>query len=168
MTVMFAYALYKQGFAKEGYEVINSINKLALDTQKSKIYPCLPEYFNAEGRGMYSYLTGSASWFMLTLLTQGFGIRGEYGDFLIEPKLVTAQFKIKNTIGIVSNFADRRIEVKFMNPAKKNFGSYSISRIIFNGKIIAENLKQARFLITRRNFLSLSRDNINLIEVNLD
>jgi cellobiose phosphorylase len=168
MSIMFAYALYKQGFAKEGYEVISSINKMALDTQKSKIYPCIPEYFNAEGRGMYSYLTGSASWLILTLLTQGFGIRGEYGDFVIEPKLVAGQFKNKNTIGIVSSFADKRIEIRFINPAKKNFGNYSISRISFNEKIIAENLRQPRFLISRRNFLSLRRDNINLIKVFLD
>jgi len=168
MTVMFAYALYKQGFAKEGYQVISSIYKMALQTQRSKIYPCLPEYFNSEGRGMYSYLTGSASWFILTLLTKSFGIRGEYGDFVIEPKLLAEQFKNKNTISIVSSFADKRIEVKFVNPAKKNFGSYSISRISFNGKIIAENLRQPRLLISRRNFLSLCRDNTNLIEVFLD
>ncbi|MEI6631786.1 MAG: cellobiose phosphorylase, partial [bacterium] len=50
MCVMFTYALYKQGPVKEGYEVINSIYKMALDTPNSKIYPCLPEYFNAQGR----------------------------------------------------------------------------------------------------------------------
>jgi len=165
MTVMFAYALYKQGFAHEGYEVLNSIYRMALDTQKSKIYPCLPEYFNAEGRGMYSYLTGSASWFMLTLLTQGFGIRGEYGDFIIEPKLVAEQFKNKKAIAIVSRFADKQIEIKFVNPAKKNFGRYLISKVNFNGKIIAENIKTPRFNLSRNRFLSLCNNNINTIEI---
>ena len=98
MSVMFAYALYKQGFVNAALEVISSIYKMASDTHKSRIYPCLPEYFNAEGRGMYSYLTGSASWFILTLLTQAFGIKGEYEDLLIEPKLTAQQFKSKNTI----------------------------------------------------------------------
>src|SRR3989338_9445216 len=70
MIVMYAYALYKRGFSKEGSKVLNSIYNMSKDTQRSKIYPCLPEYFNLEGRGMYSYLTGSASWFVLTLLTQ--------------------------------------------------------------------------------------------------
>jgi len=184
MIVMFAYALYKQGFVNEGYEVISSIYKMALDSQRSKIYPCLPEYFNAEGRGMYGYLTGSASWFILTLLTQAFGIRGQYGDLIIEPKLTAEQFKAQNTIGITTYFADKLIEVRFVNPvrntkaitgegkisngvnpAKKNFGNYLISKVSFNGKIIAENLKQPRFLIPRNKFLALSNNTTNTIEV---
>ena len=68
MTVIFAHSLYQRGFTKEAREVLGSIYHMAMDTSKSKIYPCLPEYFDAEGRGMYSYLTGSASWFILTLL----------------------------------------------------------------------------------------------------
>jgi cellobiose phosphorylase len=168
MIVMFACALYKQGFVQEGYEVISSIYKMSVDTQRSKIYPCLPEYFNAEGRGMYSYLTGSASWFILTLLTQIFGIRGEYGDLIIEPKLTAEQFKIKNTLGITTHFADRLIEVKFVNPNRKSFGNYSINKIILNGKVIAENLKEAQFLLPRHEFLALSHNNINIIEIILD
>jgi len=179
MAVMFAYALYKQGFANEGYAVIDSIYRMALDTPKSKIYPCLPEYFNAKGRGMYSYLTGSASWFMLTLLTQAFGVRGEYGDLLIEPKLSAEQFsrksgipqyagKSKNTISITTNFAGKLIEVKFINPGRKGFGDYSISQVSFNGKIISENLKEPRFLLSRSKFLALSNGNTNIIEVTLD
>jgi cellobiose phosphorylase len=168
MAVMFAYALYKQGCVNEGYGVISSIYKMALNSQKSKIYPCLPEYFNAEGRGMYSYLTGSASWFILTLLTQAFGIRGEYGDLIIEPKLTAEQFKAQNTISITTRFADKLIEVQFVNPNNKNFGNYSINKVGFNGKIIAENLKQPRFLLSRNKFLALSNNNINTIEVILD
>lgn len=67
MIVMFAYALYKRGYARQARRVLKSIYKMAINTPVSKIYPCLPEYFNSEGRGMYSYLTGSASWFILAL-----------------------------------------------------------------------------------------------------
>ncbi|MFH0913272.1 MAG: cellobiose phosphorylase [Candidatus Omnitrophota bacterium] len=167
MSIMFAYALYKQGCASEGHEVLNSIYEMAVDTAKSKIYPCLPEYFNAEGRGMYSYLTGSASWYVLTLLTQVFGIRGEYGDLVIEPKITHRQFK-KNTITVVTRFADRLIEVRFINPKRKNFGVYSISEIRFNAKVIARNIKPARFLLSRSKFLALANSNTNIIEVTLD
>ncbi|MDD4980947.1 MAG: cellobiose phosphorylase [Candidatus Omnitrophica bacterium] len=165
MAIMFAYALYKRGFAKEGYEVINSIYEMSLDTQKSKIYPCLPEYFNADGRGMYSYLTGSASWFILTLLTQAFGIRGEYGNLKIEPKLTAQQFKDNDTLAIKTNFADKFIEVRFINRRRKDFGSYSINKVALNGKIIADNLKEPRILIPRNKFLALSNNNINTLEV---
>jgi hypothetical protein len=200
MSVMFAYALYKQGCVNEGYDVISSIYKMASDSQKSRIYPCLPEYFNADGRGMYSYLTGSASWFILTLLTQVFGIKGEYGDLVIEPKLTAEQFsrhggiprryvrgKSKNTISITAYFADKLIEIRYVNPVRntkakgmkneisngvnpgrKDFGNYLISKVSFNEKIIAENLRQPRFLIPRSKFLALSNNNLNIIEVFLD
>jgi cellobiose phosphorylase len=69
MAIMYAYALLKRGYRKEGKEVLQSIYRMSVNTPVSKIYPCLPEYFNAEGRGMYSYLTGSASWFLLTMRT---------------------------------------------------------------------------------------------------
>jgi len=49
---------------------------MASDAQRSKIYPGIPEYFDSEGRGMYHYLTGSASWMVLTLLNYVFGVRG--------------------------------------------------------------------------------------------
>ncbi|MCX5701863.1 MAG: cellobiose phosphorylase [Candidatus Omnitrophica bacterium] len=168
MAVMFAYCLYARGFAKEGHEVINSIYNMSCDTEKSKIYPCLPEYFNAEGRGMYSYLTGSASWFILTVLTQIFGIRGEYGDLVIEPKLVSDEFKTKKTISITTSFAQRRIEVRFINPSKKDFGKYSISKIILNGRVVAKDLNRGRFVILRDRLLSLTNNNYNVIEVILD
>ena len=59
------------------------------DFATSRMYPGIPEYISARGRGMYPYLTGSASWYLLTLVTEVFGVKGELGDLALEPKLVT-------------------------------------------------------------------------------
>lgn len=67
MNVMLANALYKRGFVREGREVFDSIYKMAT-SRKARIYPMIPEYFNNEGRGLYLYLTGSASWYVYTLI----------------------------------------------------------------------------------------------------
>ncbi|MCX5706349.1 MAG: cellobiose phosphorylase [Candidatus Omnitrophica bacterium] len=67
MVVMYAYALYSRGFSQAGHRALDLLYNLAINSAQSKIYPCLPEYFNSQGRGMYSYLTGSASWFILTV-----------------------------------------------------------------------------------------------------
>ncbi|MCF7872652.1 MAG: cellobiose phosphorylase [Candidatus Omnitrophica bacterium] len=69
MLIMFAYALYKRGFTKEGNLVFNSIYKM-VKSNTNTTYPQLPEYFNNQGQGLYSYLTGSASWYIHTLLTK--------------------------------------------------------------------------------------------------
>ncbi|MCX5714267.1 MAG: cellobiose phosphorylase [Candidatus Omnitrophica bacterium] len=165
MAVMFSYSLYSRGFAKEGFEVLNSISQMALDTQNSKIYPCLPEYFNADGRGMYSYLTGSASWYILTLLTQAFGVRGEYGDLVLEPKLISEQFNTTKELSINAVFANKQIKVIYSNPFQKDFGKYTIKRISLNDRLIASDVISCRYCIPRKKFLSLTTKNINLIEI---
>lgn len=92
MEVMYANALYQRGFAREGYKALQTLADRALDFETSRIYPGIPEYFNADGRGLYHYLTGAASWYMLTVITQVFGVKGSVGDFVIEPKLCKEQF----------------------------------------------------------------------------
>lgn len=67
MIIMFSYALYKRGFIKEGNSVFNSLYKM-IKSGPNTTYPQLPEYFNSQGQGLYSYLTGSASWYIHTLL----------------------------------------------------------------------------------------------------
>ena len=166
MIVMFAYALYKRGFAKEGWQVLSSIYKMAGDTAKSKIYPCLPEYFNLEGKGMYSYLTGSASWFVLTILTQAFGIRGKDGDLLVEPKLSAEQFKHASTISVTRVFAGRKIEINFSNPKKLGFDKYKIIRATLASRNLVLKDTQ-RLLIERRDILSLTSRVINTLNITL-
>ncbi len=153
MVVMYAYALYKRGLIKEGWRSLNSLYKLVLNTEKSKIYPCLPEYFNLEGRGMYSYLTGSASWFMLTLLTESFGIKAKDGNLAITPKLVLEQFKNNSTIAINRTFAGRKLQISFSNPQRLEYGRYSIKSIKLNSFYLApqdpQSITLSRKIITR-------------------
>lgn len=92
MTVMYANALYRRGFVKEGWKALKTFSDTALNFNTSRIYPGIPKYFRADGRGMYHYLTGAASWYMLTLITEVFGVRGEAGNLLLAPKLLGEQF----------------------------------------------------------------------------
>ena len=81
MTVMYANALYQRGFVKEGYKALYTLFEQAMNTPVSLMYPGIPEYFDADGKGKYPYLTGAASWYMMTMVTQIFGFRGEWGDY---------------------------------------------------------------------------------------
>ena len=166
MTVMFSYALYKQGFAQQAWEALSSLYKIALDTSRSKVYPCLPEYFNLEGRGMYSYLTGSASWFILTMLTQVFGIRGQDGDLVIEPKLSVEHFRKNSSISVERTFAGKRIKVKILNPGKLAYGKYKIVKASLNSKNLPID-KRGYLVFTREVLIGLPAHKPNLIEIHL-
>jgi len=139
MNVMYAAALYQRGFARQGHEVIRSIYKMASDGKKSKIYPGIPEYFDSEGRGMYHYLTGSASWLVLTQLTHVFGVRGLGGDLLIAPQLISKEFNKKGIASITCQFAGKRLTVEYHNPKKLDAGQYAIKEILLNGRSMACN-----------------------------
>ncbi|MGD0336978.1 MAG: cellobiose phosphorylase [Candidatus Omnitrophota bacterium] len=153
MVVMFAFSLYKRSFVKEGWRALSSIYRMSMDTEKSKIYPCLPEYFNGEGRGMYSYLTGSASWFALVLLTQSFGARGENGNLCIEPKLSREQFNRAGSISINKLFCSRKLRINFFNPGLLDYGKYKIIKATLGSKELPvtnpHSLRIARQLIKR-------------------
>ncbi len=168
MCVMFAYALYQRNFVKEGFSVLESLKNLATNTKVSKIYPCLPEYFNLEGKGMYSYLTGSASWYILTMLTQVFGLRGHFGNMIIEPKLCSKQFNNSESISMSCYFAERRLSVVFINPKKVDFEDYKISKVSIKPFPIAYKQSGPRKLkFLREDILSFPKSTQINIEITL-
>ena len=163
MTVMYAYALYSRGYVLEGWQALSSIYDMASDS-KAKIYPCLPEYFNAEGRGMYSYLTGSASWFVLTMLTQVFGVRAENGNLVIEPKLTAQQFKDSAVISIDKVFAGRKLQVRFFNAKKREYGKYRIIKANLNSHPLLASAA-GQLTIPRQTILKLPKGRLNILNI---
>ena len=113
MAVMYGNALYRRGLIKEGYKALNSLYRQSVNFEKSRIYPGLPEYFSDTGRGMYAYLTGSASWMMMTVVTRMYGIQGDYGDLAIRPQLLDEQLGDAGKMAISLTFAGTRIYVSY-------------------------------------------------------
>ena len=164
MVVMYAYALYSRGLVMDGWRALSSLYKLVINVNKSRIYPCLPEYFDAEGKGMYSYLTGSASWFILTILTRVFGIYGQDGDLIIEPKIIKEQFSGSVKISISRSFAGRNLSVNFINPGKFDYGRYKIISLKINSVQLTVN-KKSQLVISREIILRLPSKRVNTIDV---
>lgn len=134
MAIMYANALYKRGYVREGYKAINALYRQAMNFEVSRIYPGIPEYFNNEGRGMYHYLTGSASWLMLTVITEMFGIKGMKGNLVIEPKLVKEQFDNDGRASIELNFGNKKFRIFYINENHRDYGQYQIRYIYVDGQ----------------------------------
>ena len=130
MSVMFANALYQRGFVEEGYKALQALADTSLNFEVSKIYPGIPEYFNSEGKGLYNYLTGAASWYMLTMVTEVFGVHGETGDMALRPKLVKEQFDKDGNAGICLYFASKKFNITYKNPQKLTYGEYIIKNAV--------------------------------------
>ncbi len=135
MTVMFANALYQRGFVKEGYQALQTLADTAMQFGVSKIYPGIPEYFNGDGRGMYHYLTGAASWYMLTVITEVFGVHGETGAMIIHPKLLKEQFDSEGNAGLRLWFAGKNFHIVYKNPERLTYGDYCIKRVVCDGQV---------------------------------
>lgn len=134
MAVMYANSLYKAGFAKEGYKALGALVDQSLNFDISRIYPGVPEYFNGRGRGMYHYLTGAASWYMLTVITQMYGVRGDLGNMLLEPKLLKEQFDAEGKAGLELLYGGRNWNITYINAVGKDYGEYSISDVKVDGQ----------------------------------
>ena len=166
MAVMFAYSLYTRGFAKEGYKAIHALYSQSRDFAKSRIYPGIPEYFNQKGRGMYHYLTGAGSWMLLTVQTEMFGIKGRMGDLVLEPKLVAEQFDENGTAGVDTVFADRKLCVRYINKAGKEFGEYRIVSAQLGDTVYQGEYGLVR--IPREHIAALDADERHNISVTLE
>jgi cellobiose phosphorylase len=165
MNVMFANALYARGYVHEGWTVLKSVIDMALASGVNRVFPCLPEYFNSQGRGMYAYLTGSASWFVLTMVTRVFGVRGIQGDLLIEPCLTKEQFAA-DAITLTRVFAHRRLNVVFRNPSRLEYGSYSIRKVLLDSREFP-GTSSLRVRIPRHEISRLSADREHTIVIEL-
>ncbi len=163
MAVMYGNALYRAGFVKEGYKVIHSLYEHASNTSLSNIYPGIPEYFDPKGRGVYHYLTGAASWLLLTVLTEMFGVKGDYGNLKLEPKLLAKQFDEKKEAAVRLTFAGKKLLVTYSNPLMKSYGEYEVKGVDLNG----QRVSGTEAIIEKQHFLALEEDKEHVIVVTL-
>ncbi len=133
MAVMYAYALYVRGYVMEGKKALECLYRHSVDSDRSGIFPGIPEYFDMSGKGMYPYLTGAASWLIMTLRTQVFGVRGRSGEMVIEPKLTADQFDGEGNASIRCRFGGRVCNVEYHNRKHLDWGEYRIGSTVING-----------------------------------
>ena len=168
MAVMYANALYKRGFIKEGYKVLKNLLDSAMDFENSIMYPGIPEYFDNDGRGLYAYLTGAASWYMLTMITEVFGVRGELGNLVIKPALLPEQFDKDGKAAIKLNFSGRTLKITIhadIDNIQDNNGVYNkIIRVECDGNEL-ESADLKKVVIMKKRIEEMSCERCHEIDV---
>ncbi|PTW02148.1 glycosyl transferase family 36 [Halanaerobium saccharolyticum] len=167
MAVMYSNALYKQGFAEAGHKVIDYIYQHCKDFDTSRTYPGIPEYINQRGRGMYPYLTGSASWLLLTEVTQIFGVRGELGNLVLDPKLLKSHFDAQGEAAIKTIFADKLLNITYLNSNQLKVDDYQVQEVKINGQTVNFENK-AGAAVVERSLISESAEEELKLEVVLN
>jgi len=165
-NIMFMHALFHRNKIDQATEMFHEIYSIAQNSGVSKTFPGIPSYYEPGDRGAYMYLTGSSTWIFLSLVSQVFGVRGQRGNLLLQPKLSDWFFDNQGKASIECSFQGQRIRVTYKNKQKKPAGSYFITEVdadretLFSGK--------TRELLIDQSFIkSFNRDLLN-IEVNLD
>jgi cellobiose phosphorylase len=167
-NIMLAYGLYNQGLVAQGNEIMQEVYEIANQTETAKIFPGIPSYFDNQNKGAYAYLTGSSSWFMLTLITQIFGIKGKYGALCIEPKLSIDYFNEEGISEISTIFSGRNINVVFVNKNHLDYGSYTIKDITVNRSKINISSSSTENNVVLDNFKELLDKPKNSIIITLE
>ena len=168
MAIMYANALYKRGFAREGYKVLHTLLNAAMKFENSRMYPGLPEYFDNEGRGLYAYLTGAASWYMLTMITEVFGVRGKLGDMVIKPSLMPEEFDPAGNASVKLEFSGKKFELCYHKTECQSTEQNRIRSAVCDGTIPLEQLKTGEVLFKKCQIESLSLKERHKIELILD
>lgn len=166
MAVMYGNALYRRGLAQEGYRILDGIYRHVQDFARAHMYPGLPEYVTPRGKGGYPYLTGSGSWYVLTYLTEVFGVQGRWGDLVLRPRLVAEQFDAQGTAWIETRFAGRRLRVVYHNPARLDAGAYRVTTLTLDGQALPCT-PDAQVVIPRDVLLALDAEVLHQLEVGL-
>ena len=168
MAVMYANALYKRGFIKEGYKVLKNLLDSAMNFESSIMYPGIPEYFDNDGRGLYAYLMGAASWYMLTMITEVFGVRGELGNLVIKPALLPEQFDKDGKAAIKLNFSGRTLKITIhadIDNIQDNNGVYNkIIRVECDGNEL-ESADLKKVVIMKKRIEEMSCERCHEIDV---
>ncbi len=167
MAVMYANALYKRGKTEEGYDVLKSLYELCVDFDNARIYPGIPEYINEKRRGLYHYLTGSASWLLLTVLMEIYGVRGQLGDLLLKPALREEQFDGNGQASVTTLFADRKLNIVYRNGGQDESGGCRIRSIEIDGRETGFESRDGGALLPRGVIASLDQDRVHTILVEL-
>ena len=165
MAVMYAYALYRRGLVREGHRVLEGIFQHSQDFSISRMYPGIPEYINSKGRGMYPYLTGSASWYLFTMLTEVFGVKGSLGDLTLEPKLAREQFDTDGKASVSTLFAGRKLNVTYHDTSDLAYGQYRIKEIRLDDKPVLFELRASTATLSRETVVGLAEDRTHNLDV---
>jgi cellobiose phosphorylase len=165
MAVMYANALYKRGLVAEGWRVLGGIYEQSQDFAVSRMYPGIPEYFSPRGRGMYPYLTGSASWYLLTMLTEVYGVRGALGDLVLAPKLLASQFGADGKTSVCTLFAGKKLCITYQNAHDLDYGQYKIDSVLVSGQEIPFETVSGGVKIKRAALVSLPEQVEILVEL---
>ena len=165
-NIMLAYGLYKQGLVTQGNEIMQEVYEIANNTEKAQIFPGIPSYFNNQNKGAYAYLTGSSSWFLMTLITEIYGVKGEMGMLKLEPKLSSNYFDENNQSVISTIFSTYKIKVVYQNLNKLSYDDYRITALKVNDVNVDIVSKEKSLIIN--NFNLFSKYHINEIYVELN
>lgn len=162
MAVMFGNALYTRGYGKEGYQVIHTLFSHCSNFEVSRIYPGVPEYIDEKGRGVYHYLTGAASWLLVTVMTQMFGVRGKMGSLELHPQLVREQFDQNKEAALTFTFAGKNLQIIYQNENELEAGEYSVRKVW-----LPDGSSSTQEVIPRSCIEALPEDKVNKIIVQL-
>ena len=116
---------------------------------------------------MYPYLTGSASWYLLTMLTEVLGIKGRLGDLVLEPKLMPEQFDVDGRASVLTLFAGRKLQFTYHNPSHLPWRAYTIAGIRLGGEEVSYARQGRAAILPRGTITALAAERVHTLEVRL-
>lgn len=162
-NIMFMHALYHRNKLHHADQMFREIYSIAQNSAIAKTFPGIPSFYEPGDRGAYMYLTGSSTWIFLSLVSQVFGVRGENGNLIINPKLSVWFFDDQGKASLEFTFQNQRIKIIYLNQNNLPAGKYNIVEIKADGRIYFSG--ESKITLINKEFIKSFDKEILFIEV---
>ena len=116
---------------------------------------------------MYHYLTGAASWYMLTVITEMFGVHGELGNLVFTPRLLAEQFDKNGEAALTLQFGGKRWHILYQNESGTEYGEYQITKMLLDEKEIPVGENAASVCIPKEQLDALRTEMLHEVMIYL-
>ena len=86
---------------------------------------------------------------------------------MLEPKLLREQFDERGEAGVLTLFADRKLEVVYVNKPGLDFDQYDVQSVRLNGDAVAFERRGRAVIIARDTIESLDMGVVQHLEIEL-
>jgi cellobiose phosphorylase len=99
------------------------------------------------------------------MLTEVLGVKGRFGDLVLEPKLMPEQFDADGRALVLTLFSGHKLRVTYHNPDRLPWGVYTITGIRLGGEEVSHERQGRAAILPRSAIMALASEGVHTLDV---
>jgi hypothetical protein len=99
------------------------------------------------------------------MVNEVFGVKGQLGDLVLEPKLLARQFDADGQASVLTQFAGRTLDVIYHNPDHLSWEEYTIVEVRLNGQPLPHAYPGKSVRLPRSTITDLTAEQVHTLDL---